>query len=557
MTLRHKLTTEEQEEIEQCEQREKTAQQLRVDVERFRSTFSIYALCEKLPLRFPSEIESAEPLHFRALSWYTYPGWSALTDPKRLAVTSNFYIALHLIDFSTLRAELIALTNTTINGRGQTPFDPVSLFLCCLLRWEKGLGWKSLAKLLAGPEGECWCRLFGFRGRTPSASAMRGFQNALGTTFDVDLCPRFVELLHGADLIPEQSPDHPVQGLPLSGDGMLHEAHSSMDCGQVTDTCYLPTSPESPRPCPALEADHEGCQCTDSACAQICRRTTLRDRDARLIHYSGRNQDGERDPSRARNVYGYRSYSQVLCDDELYTYWVSHSSVHPANTDERTIFPTDFAQHLQRLPHIPISEAVADAAVGYKICLDPVYDAGVIPVIAIRRDPSDKNEAACKLRGYDKNGYPLCAHGYPMSFNGVDYKRLRACWVCRQACARLPEPKHEDSECPFRDPDRPAGQTRHVGRAFVHPDGTRHERLARLYPYRSALWKKRYPSRRNAVEGRNSQLMRLGLKRLPSYGLSGVTADISFADLLVNLRTLGRLVQEATLLAVQNQVANS
>ncbi len=557
MTLRHKLSTEEQAEIEQCERREKTAQKLRADVERFKSTFSIYALCEKLPLRFPSKIEGSEPLHFRALSWYTYPGWSALTDPKRLAVMSNFYVALHLIDFSSLRAELLALTNTTIDGPGQTPFDPVSLFLCSLLRWEKGMGWKSLAKLLAGPEGECWRRLFGFHDSTPGASTMRGFQNTLGVAFDVDLCPRFVELLHGADLIPEQSPDHPLQGLPLSSDGMLHEAHSSMDCGQVTDTCYLPTSPESPRPCPALEAGHEGCRCTDSACAQICRRTTPRDRDARLIHYSGRNQDGEHDPSRARNVYGYRSYSQVLCDDELHTYWVSHTSVHPANTDERTIFPTDFAHHLQRLPHISISEAVADAAVGYKICLDPVYDAGVIPVIAIRRDPTDEDEAACKLRGYDKNGHPLCAHGYPMSFNGVDYQRLRACWTCRQVCARLPEPKPEDSECPFRDPDRPSGQTRHVGRAFVHPDGTRHHRLARLYPYRSALWKKHYPSRRNAAEGRNSQLMRLGLKRLPSYGLPGVTADITFADLLVNLRTLGRLVQEATLLVVQNQVADS
>jgi hypothetical protein len=553
MTLRHKLSTEEQAEIEQCEQREKTAQQLRADVERFKSTFSIYALREKLPLRFPSQIESAEPPRFRALSWYTYPGWSALTDPKRLAVMSNFYIALHLTDFSTLRAELIALTNITINGPGQTPFDPVSLFLCCLLRWEKGLGWKSLAKLLAGPEGECWRRLFGFHNCTPGASTMRGFRNALGIAFDTDLCPRFVELLHGTGLIPEQSPHPPVQGLPLSSDGMLHEAHSSMDCGQVTDTCYLPTSPESPRPCPAREAGHEGCQCTDSACAQICRRTTPRDRDARLIHYSGRNQDGERDSSRDRNVYGYRSYSQVLCDDELHTYWVSHTSVHPANTDERTIFPTDFTYHLQRLPHIPISEAVADAAVGFKVCLDPVYDAGVIPVIAIRRDPSDKDETACKLRGYDKNGHPLCAHGYPMSFNGVDYQRLRACWVCRQVCVRLPESKPEDSECPFRDPDRPSGQTRHVGRAFVHPDGTHHERLARLYPYGSALWKKHYASRRNAAEGRNSQLMRLGLKRLPSYGLSGVTADITFADLLVNLRTLGRLVQEATLLVVQDR----
>ena len=96
---------------------------------------------------------------------------------------------------------------------------------------------------------------------------------------------------------------------------------------------------------------------------------------------------------------------------------------------------------------------------------------------------------------------------------------------------------------------------RHVNRAFVHPDGSRHERLARLYPYGSALWKERYTSRKNAVEGRNSQLTRLGLKRAWSYGLPGASADITFADLLINLRTLGRLVQEVTLLIAQRQGA--
>ena len=88
----------------------------------------------------------------------------------------------------------------------------------------------------------------------------------------------------------------------------------------------------------------------------------------------------------------------------------------------------------------------------------------------------------------------------------------------------------------------------HVGRAFTHADGSRHERLARLYPYDSPIWKEHYGPRKNAVEGRNSQIERLGLKRIWSYGLPGAAADLSFADLLINLRTLGRLVQQATLL---------
>jgi hypothetical protein len=476
-----------------------------------------------------------------------------LTNVKQLAVSSAFYIALHLIDFSLLRGELVSLSGIRLNGPGQTPFDPVSLFLCCLLRWEKGLGWKDLAKHLAGPEGDCWRRLFGFRhGCTPVASTMRQFYHSLGTAFDSDLCPRFIELLQGAELLPEhstQATTPPQQGLPLAGDGMLHEAHTSMDCGKVTDTCYQPTTAQQPRPCPAKEANREGCDCTAPACADACQLATPRDREARLIHYSGRNQEGEEDASRARNVYGYRSYCQVVCDDELHTYWLAYTSLHPANADERRIFPDDFAHLQQRLDQLAIGEVVADAALGFKDCLEPVYDAKAIPVIAIRRDTSDKDEAACKLRGYDKNGHLLCAHGYPMSFNGIDYQRLRACWVCRQVCTRTSEAKPEDAVCPFRDPDRPLGQVRHMGRAFLHPDGTHHQRLARLYPYGSDLWKEHYGARRNAVEARNSQTTRLGLKRIWSYGLAGAVADITFADLLINLRNLGRLVQQATLLS--------
>ena len=238
----------------------------------------------------------------------------------------------------------------------------------------------------------------------------------------------------------------------------------------------------------------------------------------------------------------------MLCDDELHASWTAYSSIHSANTDERHILPNDFAYLRHRLPRLQVGELVADSAVGYADCLLPLYDEGVIPVIVIRRDQTDKDAQTCQLRGYDKNGRPLCAHGYPMFFNGVDYQRLRTCWVCRQICSLQRPPRPEDTTCPYRDPGRPSGMVTHVGRAFTHPDGSRHERLARLYPYRSTLWKERYGARKNAVEGRNSQITRLGLKRIWSYGLPGTTADLCFADLLINLHTLGRLAQHATLL---------
>lgn len=451
---------------------------------------------------------------------------------------------------------MVTRSEIGLDRPGQTPYDPVTLFLCCLLRLEKGLGWQSLADLLAGPEGGCWRRLFGCRdGCTPAASTMRAFFKALGEAFYTDLCPRFIELLLEAGLLPNQS-THPTtppgRGLPLATDGMLLEAHSSMRCGQVTERCYEPTSAQDPRPCPAQEEGYEGCDCDTEACLQRCRLTTPQDPEARLIHHSSGDPDQE-DGDRGRNVYGYCSYAQVLCDDELHAYWVAYSSMQPANADERVIFPVDFTHLLHRLAPLTIGEVIADSAIGYKACLDCIYQAQAIAVVTIRRNKSDKNEAQQKWRGYDKNGHPLCAHGYRMSFNGLDYKRLRACWVCHQVCRKAKPLRPEDEDCPFRDLDRSLGQVRHVKQALAHPDGTRHERLARLYPYGSDLWKAHYSSRHNAIEGRNSQIARLGLNRVWSYGLDGATADIAFADLLINLRTLGRLVQQATLLGDSDQ----
>jgi hypothetical protein len=510
--------------------------------------FGLAALRTKLPLRFPSPVKTELPAEWRSRSWYRYPGWAGLTERGALENAGLLYIALHLIDFSPLRAELMQLQGIQANARGGTPYDPVSLFLCGLLRRELRLGWRALAQLLGSEAGACWRRLLGFaHDDLPAESTMRGFFKGLQETFIHDLCPRFIELLQQAGLLPPHDPQTTVparDGVPLATDGMLHDAHSTMRCSKISDTCYQPTTAENPRPCPAREAGKEGCACDTPACVQHCRRSTPRDPQARFIHYSGRNQDGAEDPKRARNVHGYRSYAFNLGDIALHIYWVAHSSVHPANTDERTIFPTDFAQLRQRLPQLPISEVSADAAAGFAACLETIYHAGAIPVVDIRADDTDKDPDACLLRGYDANGHPLCAHGHAMAYNGLDYARLRATWCCRQICTRNGKSTPAAAECPFRDPARPLGMVKHVGLAFTHPDGSSHTRLARLYPYNSRLWKRHY-GRRNTSESRNSQLEALGLKRIPSYGLRGAAAEIAFADLLINLRTLSRLLRQA------------
>lgn len=527
-----------------------TAVAARATIPRLKDHFALSALQAQLPLRFPASPVPEVPDTFRALSWYTYPGWEGLAQGDALATEKGLYVALQLIDFSPLRGELVQLTGIHVNARGQTPFDPVSLFLCCLLYRETQKGWTKLADDLKGSWGDRWRPLLGFTAdATPGASTMRTFYHALGEAFGTSLCPRFMQLLADADLLPPYDPNSPVparDGLPLAVDGQLHPAHTSERCAQTTASCYQPTTPEHPRPCPVRDQGDDGCACDTDACTRACRYATPRDAEARHIHYSGSNQDDDTDTEGGRDVYGYRSYAHTLVDDDLHTYWVAYTSVHPATTDERVIFPHDFAQLQAQLPQLPISELVADSALGYTPCLDVIYDAQAIPIVDIRRDRTDSDADARLLRGYDRHGRPLCPHGFPLAFNGLDYARLRACWVCHQVCTRTSHSAARD--CPYRDPEHPLGWVKHVTRTFIHPDGTRHARLARLFPLDSPSWKARYRSRRNATESRNSQLKHLGLARIASYGLDGARDDITFADLLVNLRNLVRLVQQATAL---------
>ena len=407
-----------------------------------------------------------------------------------------------------------------------------------------------MAKLLAGEHGAGWRRLFGFReGDTPSASGLRYFFNTVGPEIFEELCPLFIDLLHQAGLLPEHSTfpgDPPQRGVTISHDIMLHEACSNMRCSQVADTCYQP----APRPCPAQAAGKEGCDCTLEACSWACRRATPMDREARYIHYAGRNKRADlpdQPHNRGRDVYGYASNPDRLLDDRFACAWTLRPGLHPANADERSLFPLSFAQLRQRFPYLHMGEVLADAALGFQVCLDPIWEAGALRLIDIRAAKGDDKREVQLQRGYNQNGHPLCIHGYPMRPNGHDYQRRRTKWCCHHRCLR---PQADDAQqgpapdCPYQAPEHKLGQVVNVGRTL--PDGSL--RLAREVPYRSPTWKKRY-GRRNLSESRNGSLENMGLKRLPSFGLTRGRKEIAVADFLVNLHTLARLVQQATALA--------
>ncbi len=546
----------------------------------FVPTWSASALAPQLALPFPADPAVLPPSPKRRYrSRYLPPDPQLLLPAEAPSQMSEFEVALHLLDFSPL--ESILAQSYRPSAKGQTPFHPVSMFLAVSLRRELNLSWRKLALLLAGSQGEAWRSLLGFaQGSTPSASGLRYFfQNVGPATFEA-LCPQFITLLRQHSLLPTHSTyagDPEERGVSLTQDGMLHGARNRPRCELATDDCSQPLPPapaERPvgggRPCHARALGHEGCACDTPACQERCQQASQLDAEARTIHYDGHNhkhgpplapaqprrtrrdrlqeattQLGQGGSSPGVNVFGYRSLADRILDDRFAVAWTAFSDLYPANTDERTIF-ADRLDHLKRyLPELPIGEWLDDAAVGYPECLNAIYDLGALRMVEIRADPSDQDPAACLRRGYDGEGHPLCPHGYPLHPNGYDNQRRRAKWVCGQRCQKEPLPEGGTVQpvagCPFLGRHDDLGFIVNVGRTL--PDG--HNRLARDIPYGSPAWKARY-GRRNLSESRNGQLEGLGLKRMRSYGRRRDRKEVQLADFLLNLRTLGRLVKEAT-----------
>lgn len=497
--------------------RPRGAAKQRADHPSFRSTFGYAAIAAQLPLAIQAKSAALAPVKQAWRSEYRYLGHDDLARLTQRTGLSDFEIALRLVDFTTLRAELAAELYQP-SRRGQIPFDPVSMFLCTLLRRELNLSWNRLVNTLRGPTGAEWRRLFGFDlDCIPSASGLRYFAKTLGPAYIEELLSRFVHCLMDAGLVPQTSSfpgDPPGRGVAIARDGQLHTAR----------------------------AKPVDCSCPTNKCLPNCPRITGLDGEARFITYSGCNK---RDPKEGRQVkgktvFGYRSIADRLLDDRFHVGWTVRDMCYPANVDERSVFADEFVVLESVLRSVKIGEFIADAAYGVDPILTPLHQKGILRLIDIRAVEGDDDPDTQRKRGYDAKGRPLCTHGFAMTANGFDPKRSRAKYICAKACQR--QEIGDIPDCPFlKASHNKHGQIVNVGRCM--PDGS--SRLARDLLVGSAAWKARY-SRRNLTESRNSAMERAGLKRLPVHGLLHVRYEVAAADLLENLRTLGRLVAEAT-----------
>ena len=370
-----------------------------------------------------------------------------------------------------------------------------------------------------------------------------------------ELIAQSVTLIREAGLLSEDAWQHAL----ICPDGMIHLAASRMDCTSVTDTCYQPTSPEQPRPCPARDKEREGCRCDTLACATLCRHAPPRDPAARCVYYAGSNQPGANPnrstgtpapPPRGKLFYGYRSLPLQLADATRHFDLILFDDVRPANADE----PYSIAAHLLQLstvyPTLHVDAVAGDANFGYDLILHIVHDhLRARRVIDLRAHETDRDKAQWLTRGYDDRGRPVCPFGYAFTANGFETGRLRHKWVCGQACLHGAEPlvrqaevTYPPPECAWQNPDHPLGEIRNIAERFA--DGSL--RLVRDIPVGTPAWKDLYHRARNAVEARNAAFENWGLKRLPVFGSPRGKALLFQADVWLNLTTLARLVREAT-----------
>jgi hypothetical protein len=541
---------------------------------------SMSGLGDRLPLLWPAPPDVPPSPKNAYRSHYVYLGWDDAEGPQTWNHFSDFEVVLRLVDFGPLRP-VLARRLGWASARGWMPFDPVSIFL--LLGWQITNGWNRAETLrnLQHPRYADLALCFGFEDSVyPTEGGVRHWLTTIGENAISDetivlssddeeepieiavqllnqLIAQSVNLLVENGFLSQEAWEEAF----ICPDGMLHHAASRMRCSSVRVTCYQPTSPDDPRPCPAQEKGRQGCDCDTTACTAACQYATPWDAEARFVWYTGSNQsrnspnrstdDDQKNSKRGKPCYGYRSLPLQIPDPNRRFSIVLLDDLLPANAREEN----PAAALLSQLPVFYLSLAVdavaGDAGFGYQVFLDVVYSGlHARRVVDLRSHTTDDDKSQWTVRGYDDEGRPVCPYGYTFTANGFDVKRQRHKWFCGQACLDGKDPvvfvedvPYPPLECPHADLDsQPYGKIINIGERFENGS----MRLVRDIPVGTPAWKRIYHRARNAVEGRNAAFEKWDLKRMPVYGAPRSRATIFLADVWLNLTTLARLVREAT-----------
>lgn len=556
----HNLKGLSRQELVQARAAETPAARLRGLTANFQEFFGWEQIRTCLPLRLhvPDSVPAWRPRMCR--SYYQWLPPDDIQSAADLAGLDDFDLILRLFDVSAWRPVLAQRFQSQF---GPPPFDPVSLGLVMLLGRWRNWDWDTiLTELHSADRGRGYCRRFGFSpGDLPAASTLRMALAHTPPQWFVQCDDSVLHALMAYGICPTQAtfPGDPAErGVSIALDSQLIESHSQMRCRFQCADCFLP--PEQ-RTCAAKKAGRQGCACDTDACVEHCRFVTPRDPEARYVYYAGSNQpqaphkplasaeasDGK---SRGKHHFGYKAKAFEIVDDRLFTYWPIPGSFVPANSNDHLQTVPDFKDIRRRFPDLKIGEVMGDAGEGIEEILRYVYtDLHALRLIDLHGAAGDDNPVTCLARGYDKDGIPLCPHGFRLAFNGHDYQRRDSKFVCRQRCrCQLkpdvtpdPPPPFDRAQCPYFTPDPSCGFVVRVGLAL--PDGN--IRLARDLPVTSPSWKLRQ-GRQSYAESRNAIQARFGLKRSPWFGQANSAKATYLGDILILMHTVARFVREAT-----------
>ena len=533
------------------------AAERRLYIPGFVATFQWEVFQQPLPLQMAPLPDVPPWPGRRCRSYYQWLSPESTLSQAQWQGLDDFDMLLRIFDFSAWRPLFAQRFHSHL---GPPPFDPVSIGLGIMLAREKGWGWAELARELRSEErGQGYCRRFGFRvDDLPSESTFRDATTALPEAVFRQCQQSLVGALMAYGLMPTHSTlpeESPERGVSVALDSQLQHARSRMRCHHQNANCFKPIAE---RECAARANGHKGCDCTDAACRQHCRRAMIRDADATYVHYAGSNQPGSEDAgdeivtTKGKDVFGYKSQAFNIVDDRFFTLRPLSGPFVSANRNDHLQTLPGFADLRQRYPHLRIGEVLGDAGEGYDEILAYVYrELHACRTIEVRHHANDQDPARCLERGYDADGIPLCPHGYRMHGNGHTYATQQTKWVCRQSCRLNPQPDVHPNppetrpDCPWRDPERPLGMTVTVGLKL--PDGTL--RLARDHDMTGPTWERRH-GRQSYAESRNAIQTRLGLGRAPWFGLAGAAKASILGDTLTLMSTVVRFVREASLAAL-------
>jgi len=543
------------------------AAERRLQLPNFVELFRWEAICPLLPLKLPTP---GEPSPWAGRLCRSHYQWVAGDDVSILDL-DEFDLLLRLFDFSPWRPYFAERFRSQY---GPPPFDPLSLGLGMFLAHYQSWDWARLVGELRSPvRGGDYCLRLGFDpADLPSPSTFR-MAFALTPLEGFTACEdSLAQGLMAYRLIPTRSTfpgDPPEQGVSIATDCQLIASRSRMQCSHQVPAC---SQPAAARTCPAREAGKEGCACDTPVCQGHCRFAAWRDPQAAYVYYVGSNQPGPnpntpkpaKEPSqkpastvRGKHHFGYKSKAFNIIDDRLFLIWPLTGPTTPANRNDHLLTLPGLQQLHERFPSLKIGELLGDAGEGFDEILRFVHqDLRALRTIRLRHTEGDDDPLPCLQRGYDRNGIPLCPHGYRLSSNGHDYQRHATKWVCRLKCAHQPDPDIpgavtpplsggaaaiSHSTCPFADPAHPLGFS--LTTTLTLPDGS--IRLARDMQVGSDTWQLRI-GRQSYAESRNATQARRHLKRSPAFGLPNTAKAMLISDTLSLAFNLTRLIFEAS-----------